>query len=123
MVIVVAFCVRGPGGRCVARASCLFEAIHLTSNQVVQLSFVQRAFVVTLLLTTSPVFPIRAQSFDVSQVGGPIAINALWRFHTGDNPQWASPTFDDSRWSLLRMDRSWSTQGYGGYTGYAWYRI
>jgi hypothetical protein len=68
-------------------------------------------------------FPMRAQSFDVSQVGGPVAINALWRFHTGDDPQWASPTFDDSQWSLLRMDRSRNTQGYGGFAGYAWYRI
>ncbi len=52
-----------------------------------------------------------------------MTFTALWRFHTGDDPQWASPSFDDSQWPLLRMDRSWNVQGYRGYSGYAWYRI
>ena len=67
--------------------------------------------------------PLHAQSFDASSAGGPLTITAPWRFHTGDDPQWASPAFDDSQWPLLRMDRSWNVQGYGGYSGYAWYRI
>ena len=46
-----------------------------------------------------------------------------WRFHTGDDPAWANPEFDDSSWSLLRADKSWSQQGYVGYGGVGWYRL
>jgi hypothetical protein len=65
-----------------------------------------------------------AQTFDASQpTQGVSTINALWRFHTGDNPQWASPGLDDSSWSLLSTDKIWSRQGFRGYAGYAWYRL
>jgi hypothetical protein len=63
------------------------------------------------------------QFADVSSAGGPVTITAPWRFHTGDDPTWAKPDFDDSRWPLLRLDKSWADQGYKGYFGYAWYRI
>ena len=53
----------------------------------------------------------------VTNLAGP------WRFHTGDDPAWASPAFDDSRWGLLRADIGWSEQGYKGYSGVAWYRL
>jgi len=76
-----------------------------------------------MLLAVFSVFPLRAQFIAAPQLGGPITITSLWRFHTGDNPQWASPTFDDSQWPLLHMDKPWNVQGYGGYSGYAWYRI
>ena len=46
-----------------------------------------------------------------------------WRFHSGDNPAWAAPDFDDSHWQLLRTDESWSQQGYPDYDGYGWYRL
>ncbi len=63
------------------------------------------------------------QFADASSAGGPVTITAPWRFHTGDDPAWASPDFDDSQWPLLRLDKSWADQGYKGYSGYAWYRI
>lgn len=49
-------------------------------------------------------------------IGGP------WQFHTGDNPAWASPAFDDSSWSTIETGRAWEGQGYRNYTGFAWYR-
>lgn len=66
---------------------------------------------------------VYAQFADVAQAGGPVAINSAWRFHTGDDPQWAGPGFDDSHWSLLRLDKAWAEQGYKGYSGFAWYRV
>lgn len=45
------------------------------------------------------------------------------RFHTGDDLRWADPRFDDSQWAVLRLDRSWSGQGYRNYSGFAWYRF
>ena len=56
-----------------------------------------------------------------------VEIHSLWRFHTGDDPDhklgWANPAFDDSGWSLLKSDLPWSGQGYGRYSGFAWYRF
>lgn len=48
-----------------------------------------------------------------------------WRFHTGDNPSWASTNFDDSTWSTLNLSSGagWTSQGYPGYSGFAWYRL
>ena len=71
---------------------------------------------------------IRAQSFDFeSSHPQTIKLDGLWRFHVGDDPQgamgWASPAFDDSKWQLLRSDRSWTAQGFQGNAGFAWYRF
>ena len=62
-----------------------------------------------------------------------------WKFHTGDNPAWARPDFDDSAWSTMDLtppQRSydpyngsggfvpgWTACGYPGYSGFAWYRL
>jgi hypothetical protein len=79
---------------------------------------------IALLLLCASVLPVRSQIFDASQWShGVTSIEALWRFHTGDNPQWASPDFDDSSWPLLTSGKDWSQQGYRGYSGYAWYRL
>jgi phosphoserine phosphatase RsbU/P len=67
---------------------------------------------------------MQAQSFDLAR--GPrwvLDLQGLWRFHAGDNADWAQPGFDDSSWPLLRSDRDWSTQGYDGYSGMGWYRF
>jgi hypothetical protein len=45
------------------------------------------------------------------------------RFHTGDDPRWAAPDFDDSVWGLLAGNKSRVEQGYAGYAGVARYRI
>lgn len=67
---------------------------------------------------------LHAQTFNLQTDREPVtSLNGLWRFHTGDNPQWASPNFDDSQWPLLSSDESWTKQGYPGYGGYAWYRF
>jgi hypothetical protein len=79
---------------------------------------------IALLLLCASVLTARAQTFDASQWShGVTAIDAPWRFHTGDDPQWASPNFDDSSWPLLTTGADWSRQGYRGYSGYAWYRL
>ena len=65
-----------------------------------------------------------AQTFSLITGREPVAsLDGLWRFHTGDNPAWANPDFDDSQWPLLRSDRDWGDQGYKGYSGFAWYRF
>ncbi len=62
-----------------------------------------------------------------------------WKFHTGDNPEWARPDFDDSGWSVMDLTPpegsydpyigssgfvpGWTARGYPGYSGFAWYRL
>jgi hypothetical protein len=67
---------------------------------------------------------LRAQTFNLQTGSEPVAsLDGLWRFHTGDNPAWADPNFDDSQWHLLRSDKDWGHQGYENYGGFAWYRF
>src|SRR5215472_8879215 len=83
----------------------------------------RRAALVLILLLT-PMLSLGAQTFDASQwTQGVTTITAPWRFHPGDDPAWASPSFEDSSWPLLATDRYWGVQGYAGLKGYAWYRL
>ena len=67
---------------------------------------------------------LHAQTFNLQTGREPVAsLDGLWRFHTGDNPAWSDPNFDDSQWPLLRSDEAWSEQGYTHYGGFAWYRF
>ena len=68
-----------------------------------------------------------------------VALDGPWKFHIGDNPQWAEPNFDDSQWETVDLTPrpgvadpftqdpkyvlGWTTLGHPGYWGYAWYRI
>jgi diguanylate cyclase (GGDEF)-like protein len=53
---------------------------------------------------------------------GTFALNGPWQFHPGDDPAWASPTFDSSDWEQLSADQPWGRQGHAHLTGFAWYR-
>jgi hypothetical protein len=84
----------------------------------------RRLFALSLLLCLASCGFSRAQTFNLQTGREPVAsLDGLWSFHTGDNPQWANPDFDDSQWPLLRSDRPWTKQGYPDYGGYAWYRF
>ena len=80
---------------------------------------ISRCAVIAGLLLCLFALPARAQFADVASAGGPVAIRAPWRFHTGDDLQWAARNFDDSQWPLIGADQGWSSQGYAGYTGVA----
>ena len=65
-------------------------------------------------------------------------LGGAWRFHTGDDPSWASANSDDSGWETIDMTAvpgshdgdvglpdyvaGWMAHGHPGYHGYAWYR-
>lgn len=68
-----------------------------------------------------------------------VPLNGPWKFHTGDDPRWADPSFDDSDWEsvdltpapgahdgdvgLMGYVPGWIARGHPNYWGYAWYRI
>ncbi|HTB97027.1 MAG TPA: SpoIIE family protein phosphatase [Terracidiphilus sp.] len=67
---------------------------------------------------------LRAQTFDLANGRVPlVSLNGLWRFHPGDDPRWADPKFDDSKWALLRSNEDWGVQGFPKLSGLAWYRF
>lgn len=83
-----------------------------------------RVGLVLVVLALAAAMAVQAQTFDLGQSRLQVAeLRGLWRFHTGDNPAWARPEYDDSGWPLLRSDLPWDVQGYKGYSGMAWYRF
>jgi hypothetical protein len=54
---------------------------------------------------------------------GAIRLEGPWSFHTGDDPRWADPSFDDSQWERITLSSTLLDQGIESYSGYAWYRI
>ena len=59
-------------------------------------------------------------------------LDGRWKFHTGDDMAWAQPGFDDSGWGTMDLTPpkgshgyapGWTSEGYPGYAGYAWYRL
>jgi phosphoserine phosphatase RsbU/P len=76
------------------------------------------------LIATHATAQTTPSTFDLDKDRNPItSIDTLWRFHPGDDAQWASPSFDDSAWPLVHADRSWTSQGFPNYTEYGWYRF
>ncbi|MCF8358627.1 MAG: beta galactosidase jelly roll domain-containing protein [Prolixibacteraceae bacterium] len=49
-------------------------------------------------------------------------LRGLWHFKIGDNPEWASPGYDESNWQQVYVPARWEEEGYQGYDGFAWYR-
>ena len=113
------------------------------------MTWIQRLLVGGLALLTLPGAG-RAQSGAVAARAGsgPLQLTlgasvvdlfGPWRFHTGDDPGWAKPDFDDSGWSTIDLHSpdgladadlgtsgyvpGWTAQGYPKHAGYAWYRL
>jgi len=57
------------------------------------------------------------------QGGQQVDLSSGWKFQLGDDPAFAQPDFDDSRWNPIDVDRTWTKQGYDQERGFAWYRI
>jgi hypothetical protein len=51
-----------------------------------------------------------------------LSLSGNWMFSIGDDMQWASPAYDDSKWDRINVPDKWEDQGYEDYNGYAWYR-
>jgi len=83
---------------------------------------------VVLIAMISLALPLCAQTFDLEHDRVKMAsLSGLMRFHTGDDPEgklgWAHADFDDSQWPLISSEKDWSSQGYPGLSGFAWYRF
>ncbi|HTJ28897.1 MAG TPA: hypothetical protein VL346_00255, partial [Acidobacteriaceae bacterium] len=80
-----------------------------------------------------------AAGMEVTLGNAAVELSGPWRFHTGDNMDWARPDFDDSGWTTMDLTPppgtadatlgssgyipGWTDHGFDGYSGYAWYRL
>ena len=98
------------------------------------------AYCVLLVLVGLLALPVVIQAQSTIVVGNATAeLTGPWKFHTGDNPAWAQPEFDDSSWSTMDLTPpqgsydpyfgssgfvpGWTARGYPGYSGFGWYRL
>ncbi len=65
----------------------------------------------------------REETVVPASIMGTTRLDTRWRFHTGDDPNWADPAFDDSKWDKINLTESLLEQGIDTYSGYAWYRL
>ncbi len=82
----------------------------------------RRAWILALLLAWLPVWGLPGFAAP-SPAGEGRLLGGSWKFHTGDDPAWADPAFDDGAWGRIASDRPWGAQGFRGYGGWAWYRL
>jgi sigma-B regulation protein RsbU (phosphoserine phosphatase) len=66
---------------------------------------------------------VQGQFVDATHTGEPVALDQGWRFHSGDDPQWSSPTFDDSNWQSFDPQSGMSDQRFTSMQGFVWLRI
>jgi hypothetical protein len=59
---------------------------------------------------------------DATQFGERIPLGPNWLFAPGDNPAYASPTFDDSKWATVSTQKDLYDYGIRNIP-YAWYRL
>lgn len=45
-----------------------------------------------------------------------------WKFHLGDDTQWADESLNDGDWEDIIVPATWESQGFTNYNGFAWYR-
>ncbi len=68
-----------------------------------------------------PGTPIRILTLEGVEAG--TSLQGSWKYHPGDNPEWASPTFNDATWesadTLLLEDRLPES----GWEGIGWFRL
>ncbi len=60
-----------------------------------------------------------AQTIEVESLFQPAPLSGLWKHHTGDDPRWADPAFDDSAWPTVRMPEAAAQPT----LGFSWYRF
>lgn len=78
----------------------------------------------TACVPSAPAQPDKAdpRNFDAADFGQPISLGPTWLFAPGDDPAWASPTFDDSGWKTISANKQLLDYGFRNIP-YAWYRI
>ena len=51
-----------------------------------------------------------------------LILDDQWKLAIGDNPAWATNSFDASSWKTVSSTKSWEDQGFPDVDGFGWYR-
>jgi serine phosphatase RsbU (regulator of sigma subunit) len=54
---------------------------------------------------------------------GPVTIDALWKYHSGDDSDWASPAYNDSGWVVTDPFIRWTNPADPTWDGLGWFRF
>ena len=68
-----------------------------------------------------PVTGIRVLTLDDIDDGG--ALLTTWKYHPGDNLEWADPVFDDTGWESTSTELSLNEIPSSGWEGIGWFRL
>ncbi len=63
-----------------------------------------------------------AHLFADSLKNKPVTLSLPWKYHPGDNLQWANKKFDDSDWDTLRTKISTTDSVFDSFKGISWFR-
>ena len=64
---------------------------------------------------------IRVLTLDDIEKGGALLVN--WKYHPGDDQEWANPTFDDTWWVSTGTELSLNEIPWSGWEGIGWFRL
>lgn len=67
--------------------------------------------------------PLHAQSFDATSLRQPANLDATWLAKAGDDPAFAQPDFDDSKWMRVDPNQSLKTYFQNSRPSIVWYRL
>lgn len=62
-------------------------------------------------------------TFDKVEERVEVTQQGQWRYHPGDNPEWADPTFDDAGWETVDPEMADGNYPSGGWSGIGWFRL
>ena len=84
----------------------------------------QNKGILTILISIIAIssISITTVSFTPENNNDSIPLPDNWKFHTGDNPDFSQPGFNDSGWGEIPIGKEWEANGYANYDGIGWYR-
>jgi sigma-B regulation protein RsbU (phosphoserine phosphatase) len=85
-------------------------------------TFVIAAAALVAALTVGPA-PLRAQTFDATHLREPVQLGVTWLVHSGDDPAYAQPDFNDSQWTSFDPHNSLKTIFSSDRPSVVWYRL
>ena len=68
-----------------------------------------------------PGTPVRILTLDAVEAG--TSLQGSWKYHPGDNPEWASPTFNDATWESTDTSLLQDRLPESGWEGIGWFRL